>query len=116
VEKHNAHAQNGHGDASHGGSHGGSLKSYVTGFVMSIVLTIIPLVIVMNGLLSKTAATIVILLMALLQFFVQLVYFMHIKDEEKPRYNVMSLIFGGIILLTIVGGSIWIMANNVVAK
>jgi len=117
VDKQHAHAQTGHeqGGDSQGGHHGGSLKQYVTGFLLSIVLTIIPLVVVMNGLLSKTAATLVILLMAALQFVVQLVFFMHIKDEEKPRYNFMALILGLVILLTIIAGSIWIMTFNVVA-
>jgi cytochrome o ubiquinol oxidase subunit IV len=93
----------------------GSLKSYVIGFLLSIVLTIIPLVIVMNGLLSKTASTVLILGMAALQFVVQLVFFMHIRSEEKPRWNVMALLLGLVILITIIGGSIWIMTYNAVA-
>ncbi len=99
------------------GAHGshGSLKSYVTGFVLSIVLTIIPLVVVLNGLLAGTAAVVVLLGTAVLQFAVQLVYFMHLKEEEKPRYNFMTLILGLVILVTIVAGSIWIMTYNQVA-
>ncbi|WP_341280440.1 cytochrome o ubiquinol oxidase subunit IV [Paenibacillus sp. FSL H8-0537] len=101
---------------SHSPSHEthGSMKSYVIGFVLSIILTIIPIVIVMNGMLSKQLTVIVILIMAALQFVVQLLFFMHLRDEEKPRYNTMALIFGLVILLTIVAGSIWIMAYNVV--
>ncbi|OMF29087.1 cytochrome o ubiquinol oxidase subunit IV [Paenibacillus sp. FSL H8-0548] len=95
-------------------SHGGSMKAYVIGFLFSIILTIIPLVVVMNDLLNKTATTVLILVMAILQFIVQLVFFMHIRDEEKPRYNLMALIFGLVILLTIVAGSIWIMTYNTV--
>ncbi|MBD2871618.1 cytochrome o ubiquinol oxidase subunit IV [Paenibacillus arenilitoris] len=109
MDKHNTQARDGHG------SHGGSLKSYVIGFLFSIVLTIIPLVVVMNDLLSKTATIAVILVMAVLQFLVQLLFFMHIRDEEKPRFNLMALIFGLVILVTIVAGSIWIMTYNAVA-
>ncbi|RUT30576.1 cytochrome o ubiquinol oxidase subunit IV [Paenibacillus zeisoli] len=100
----------GHEHAS-GESHG-SLKSYVIGFIFSIVLTIIPLVIVMNGLLNKTQTVITIMIMAVLQLIVQLFFFMHIREGEKPRWNVMTLIVGIIIVLTIVGGSIWIMSFN----
>jgi cytochrome o ubiquinol oxidase operon protein cyoD len=96
-------------------SHGGSLKSYTIGFILSIVLTIIPLVIVMNHLIGKQGTTVIILLFAFLQFVVQLIFFMHIRNEEKPRYNLMALILGLVILLTIVSGSVWIMMNNVVA-
>jgi cytochrome o ubiquinol oxidase operon protein cyoD len=93
----------------------GSLKSYVTGFICSIVLTIIPIVVLVNNWLEGLGSTIVFLAAALLQFIVQLVFFMHLKDEEKPRYNLMSLLLGIFIVLLIVVGSIWIMMYNMVA-
>ncbi|GIP39510.1 cytochrome o ubiquinol oxidase subunit IV [Paenibacillus sp. J31TS4] len=96
-------------------SHGGSFKSYLIGFLLSIVLTIIPLVVVLNDMMSRNATLIVILAMAVLQFLVQLFFFMHIRDEEKPRYNLMTLILAVVILLTIVAGSIWIMTYNMTA-
>ncbi|MUT67901.1 cytochrome o ubiquinol oxidase subunit IV [Paenibacillus sp. NEAU-GSW1] len=92
----------------------GSMKSYVIGFLLSIVLTILPLVVVMNDMMSRTATVVFILIMAALQFIVQLFFFMHIREDKKPHYNVISLIFGLVILVTIVGGSIWIMAYNVI--
>ncbi|NOV02984.1 cytochrome o ubiquinol oxidase subunit IV [Paenibacillus planticolens] len=104
----------------HTNSHGnhnahGSLKSYVIGFALSIILTIIPLVVVMNHMLNKTGTLVLILLMAILQFGVQLFFFMHVKEGENAHWNIMALIFGLIILVTIVAGSIWIMTYNTVA-
>ncbi|MCU6790669.1 MULTISPECIES: cytochrome o ubiquinol oxidase subunit IV [Paenibacillus] len=96
-------------------AHGGSLKSYTIGFILSIVLTIIPLVLVMNHMLNTTATLVIILLIAVLQFAIQMIFFMHIKEEQKPRYNLMALILGLVILVTIVSGSIWIMTYNAVA-
>lgn len=97
----------------HGDHHNhGSLKSYVIGFVLSIVLTIIPLVLVMNQMMEKTATVVTIMVMAILQFVVQLFFFMHIREGEKPRYNVHTLILGLVIVLTIIVGSIWIMMFN----
>ena len=93
----------------------GSLKSYVIGFLMSLVLTAIPLIVVLNDLLEGKAAMLVLLGSAVLQFVVQLFYFMHLKEEGKPRYNLMVLILGLFIVLTIVAGSIWIMTYNKVA-
>ncbi|SFM14459.1 cytochrome o ubiquinol oxidase operon protein cyoD [Paenibacillus sp. 1_12] len=95
--------------------HGGSLKSYTIGFILSIVLTIIPLVLVMNHMLNATATLVIILLIAILQFAVQMIFFMHIREEQKPRYNLMALILGLVILVTIVSGSVWIMTYNTVA-
>lgn len=100
--------------ANSGEAHG-SLKSYVIGFVLSLVLTAIPLLVVLNDWLEGTAAVIVLLGAAVLQFVVQLVFFMHLREEEKPRYNLMVLLLGITILVFIVGGSIWIMAYNQVA-
>mgnify|MGYP001361004154 CR=1 FL=1 len=99
----------------HQAAHHGSLKSYVIGFVLSIVLTIIPLVAVMNKLLTGPSLIVLILAMAVLQFAVQLFFFMHLKEGENARWNIMALILGLIILLTIVAGSIWIMTYNTVA-
>lgn len=91
------------------------MKSYVIGFALSIILTIIPLVAVMNHMMGRTGTLILILLMAILQFVVQLFFFMHVREGENARWNIMTLIFGLIILITIVGGSIWIMTYNQVA-
>jgi len=88
------------------------MKSYTIGFVLSIILTIIPIVVVVNDLLSTTATVVTILIMAILQFVVQLVFFMHLKEEGNPRYNLVSLVLGLVIVVTVVVGSIWIMLNN----
>jgi cytochrome o ubiquinol oxidase operon protein cyoD len=98
----------------HGESHG-SLKSYVIGFLFSIVLTIIPIVVLMNDWFEGNGNTMIFLVAATLQFIVQLVFFMHLREEEKPRYNLMSLLLGIFIVLLIVLGSIWIMMYNMVA-
>lgn len=104
------------GNGTHGGHGGegghGSLKEYVVGFALSIILTIIPLLVVLNGWLKGTAAIIVLLGAAALQFVVQLLFFMHLREERGPRYNLMTLILGLVVVITVVAGSIWIMTNN----
>ncbi|MCM3786314.1 cytochrome o ubiquinol oxidase subunit IV [Neobacillus mesonae] len=109
AEQHN-HAHDSH-------ENHGSFKSYVIGYILSIVLTIIPLIVVLNDVFSKQVNTIIILIMAALQFVVQLFFFMHIREGEagKPKWNAMGLILGLLLVLTIVVGSLWIMMNNQVA-
>jgi len=94
----------------------GSLKSYVTGFILSIILTIIPLLLVTNHAFSKGVLVTAIITMAVLQFVIQLVFFMHIRESEKPRYNVFALALGIVFVITIVIGSIWIMTFNSVVQ
>lgn len=90
----------------------GSIKAYIIGFIFSIVLTVIPLCLVLNHMLAKTALVVSILLAAVLQFVIQLFFFMHIRDGEGPRYNVMALILGIVFVFTIVAGTTWIMTFN----
>ncbi|MFD2331321.1 cytochrome o ubiquinol oxidase subunit IV [Cohnella sp. GCM10020058] len=111
AQHHDTHAS--HGADAHE-SHG-SLKSYVIGFVLSLILTAIPLILVLNDIVTGNAADVVLLGTAVLQFVVQLFFFMHLKEEKKPRYNLMTLLLGLVIVVTIVAGSIWIMKYNMVA-
>lgn len=105
TEAHGSHEA--HGSGSHG-----SVKSYVIGFVLSIIFTIIPLAAVMNHWLNKTGTIALIMAMAVIQLLIQLIFFMHLKEEEKPRYNLMALLVGTLIVVTVVAGSIWIMTYN----
>jgi len=111
-----SHGSHGHGQG-HGGHEGGhgSLKSYVIGFLLSIVLTIIPLVVVMNDMMSKNGTIVLILILAVLQFVVQLWFFMHLKEGENAKWNIAALLFAVLILVVVVAGSIWIMTYNTVA-
>ncbi|GGE50507.1 cytochrome o ubiquinol oxidase subunit IV [Pullulanibacillus camelliae] len=90
----------------------GSTTSYIIGFVLSILLTILPLWLVVNHVLNRTALIVTIMIMAALQFLIQLLFFMHIRESEKPRYNVLAIILGIVFVITIVGGSAWIMTFN----
>lgn len=96
--------------------HHGSIKAYVIGFILSLILTIIPLMLVLNHMMGKTALTVSILIAAVLQFVIQLFFFMHIREGEGPRYNAVALILGIVFVMTIVIGSIWIMEFNSVVQ
>jgi cytochrome o ubiquinol oxidase subunit IV len=92
--------------------HHDSPKQYIIGYILSLILTILPMVLVFNHMMSTTPLIITILAMATLQIFVQLFFFMHVNEGEKPAYHVMALILGAVFAVTIIAGSIWIMAFN----
>lgn len=87
--------------------------TYSIGFLSSVVLTIIAYAIVVNDAFKNiwTPATIalVLSLLAIFQLVVQLLFFLHLGEEAKPRWKLMSFIFAFIILGIIVIGSLWIM-------
>lgn len=87
--------------------------SYAIGFISSVVLTLLAYSIVMHDVFTDywTPSVLAIILagLAVLQLVVQLVFFMHLGDEPKPRWKLMSFIFAFLILGIIVFGSLWIM-------
>jgi cytochrome o ubiquinol oxidase operon protein cyoD len=86
-----------------------SAKPYIIGFIYSLILTIIPLVLVFNEMLDKVALIVSILLIACVQFLVQIYYFMHLKENENRFYIILTLAFGIVVVVTVVGGSAWVM-------
>jgi cytochrome o ubiquinol oxidase operon protein cyoD len=49
--------------------------------------------------------------LALAQFGTQLYFFLHLGRETKPRWKLLVLAFMVMIVLILVGGSLWIMKN-----
>ncbi|MDH2436378.1 cytochrome o ubiquinol oxidase subunit IV [Pokkaliibacter sp. MBI-7] len=101
------HHSHGSGGASHG-----SMKSYVSGFILSIILTLVPFALVMfPGLATPVTAVIVMVIMAIAQVLVQLVFFLHMDSSSEQSWNVMAFAFTILIAVILIGGSVWIMYN-----
>lgn len=91
------------------GADHGTYASYITGFILSILLTIIPYYIVVYMELSTGIKTISIVLLALAQLFVQLVFFLHLNTRSEKGWNFLSFIFTMLVVIILIGGSLWIM-------
>jgi cytochrome o ubiquinol oxidase operon protein cyoD len=87
------------------------LRSYILGFISSIVLTLASYFLVVNQSLNRTTLIAIILVLALVQFTLQLVYFLHLGTERKPRWKFLVFTFMVSVVLILVIGSIWIMDN-----
>ena len=89
----NSNNNHGHGGAAqgHGGAAHGSVKEYVWGLIWSIVLTVIPFALVMSGTLSNPITLAIILLCAVAQIFVQLVFFLHMILFDKGSGRSMCI-------------------------
>lgn len=93
-----------------GAAHG-SVKSYMTGFILSVILTLIPFWMVMKGSASPTIVLGTIVVTAVVQILVHLVYFLHMNSKSDEGWNLTAFIFTLIIIAIVVIGSIWIMWN-----
>jgi len=89
----------------------GSLTTYVTGFSLSLVLTLIAYMAVSRQLLSKDILVGTIIILAVAQLVVQMVFFLHLGSESKPRWNITAFLFMLMVLSILVFGSLWIMHN-----
>lgn len=95
----------------------GTKKTYLTGFLLSLALTLIAYIAVTRHVDSHhTIFTDEFLMiwvgtLAICQLVVQLVFFLHLGRESKPRWNLTVLAFAAMVVLILVGGSLWIMWN-----
>lgn len=91
--------------------------SYITGFVLSLALTLVAYMLVsahVNGghaVLSHRFIAVAVIILALTQFVAQLVFFLHLGREQRPRWNVYALLFTVLIVFVLVVGSLWIMTH-----
>ncbi len=87
------------------------MHNYISGFILSISLTLAAYFIVVNRLLSGWDMMLVISGLALIQLWVQLIFFLHLNHEKGPRWNFGVFISTVGIILIVVIGSLWIMQN-----
>lgn len=90
----------------------GSVRSYTIGFIASLVLIAAAFWIAEHpNMLPQQLLLGSIFVLAITQLVVQLIYFLHLGREEKPRLNLMVFSFMLMVVGIIVGGSLWIMSN-----
>lgn len=84
-------------------------QKYTTGFILSVILTLVPFWIVMQDLAEGWTLVLLLMMFAVAQLFIQLVYFLHLGDEQKPKWQQTSFVFAMFFVVVLVIGSIWIM-------
>lgn len=86
-----------------------TLAKYSIGFLLSLAVTLAAYVLVVRDLASGMTMLVTLTGLALLQMIIQLVYFLHLNEEQRPRYRVISFVFMFAMLLIVVVGTLWIM-------
>ncbi|HUC20924.1 MAG TPA: cytochrome o ubiquinol oxidase subunit IV [Candidatus Polarisedimenticolaceae bacterium] len=89
----------------------GTLTTYVIGFVLSLALTLEAYALVINHVLSGSWLLAAIMATAVVQLMVQLIFFLHLGSESKPKWNLVVFLFMLMVLFILVLGSLWIMHN-----
>ncbi|HWU03475.1 MAG TPA: cytochrome o ubiquinol oxidase subunit IV [Novosphingobium sp.] len=99
-----------HGHDDHGPAFHASLRDYVVGFILSVILTAIPFWLVMSGAIADhQTAGLVITAFAAVQIVVHMVYFLHMSGKVEGGWNLLALIFTGILVMILLSGTLWVM-------
>jgi len=84
---------------------------YITGFALAIVLTIASFWVSGTNFIYGPALAVALLVLAVAQMGIHLVFFLHITTDPDNTNNVMALAFGVLVVCLVVFGSIWVMTH-----
>ena len=88
-----------------------SLLSYFIGLTLAAGLTAASFYCAGSGVIWTPAIPVALVVLAIAQMGVHLVFFIHITTGPESTNNVLALAFGVLIVFLVIAGSLWIMAN-----
>lgn len=90
---------------------GPRILGYVVGLGLATLLTAVSFLIASTDLVWEPSIPVAIIVLAIAQMGVHLVFFLHITTGPDNTNNVLALAFGLLIVFLVVGGSVWIMSH-----
>jgi cytochrome o ubiquinol oxidase subunit IV len=91
--------------------HTASLLSYTVGLGLALVATAASFIVAQTDLLWPPGAAVGLVVLALAQIGVHLVFFLHLGSGPDDTNNILALAFGVLIVFLVIAGSLWIIAN-----
>ena len=86
------------------------LRAYLIGFALSVVLTAVPFILVARH--NDARLTLwALIVCAIVQMVVHLRYFLHLGLRGQHRDDLQLVLFTILILLILIGGTVWILNN-----
>jgi cytochrome o ubiquinol oxidase subunit IV len=98
-------------DLTEGHDVGQAVLVYVVGMALAVLLTATSFYIAGTNLVWKPSIPVALVVLAIAQMGVHLVFFLHITTGADNTNNVLALAFGVLIVVLVLTGSLWIMAN-----
>jgi cytochrome o ubiquinol oxidase operon protein cyoD len=93
------------------GGIGKALGAYLLGLGLATLLTIASFWVVSTHLVYGPGVPVAVLVLAIAQMGIHLVFFLHITTAPDNTNNILALAFGTLIVCLVVFGSLWIMAH-----
>jgi cytochrome o ubiquinol oxidase operon protein cyoD len=88
-----------------------SYLSYTVGLGLAILATIASFIVAQTNLLWPPGIPVGLIVLALAQIGVHLVFFLHLGSAPDSTNNILALAFGVLIVFLVIAGSVWIIAN-----
>jgi cytochrome o ubiquinol oxidase operon protein cyoD len=88
-----------------------SMGIYTIGLALAVILTATSFWVANTSLLWPPGVPLGLIVLAIAQMGVHLVFFLHITTGPDNTNNVLALAFGILIVFLVVAGSLWIMSN-----
>ena len=85
--------------------------SYTVGLGLAILATIASFVVSQTNLLWDPGVPVGLIVLAIAQIGVHLVFFLHLGSGPDHTNNILALAFGVLIVFLVIGGSIWIITH-----
>lgn len=85
------------------------LLGYLVGLALATLITVVAFFISQTTLVWQPSIPIALFVLAVAQMGVHLVFFLHITTGPDNTNNVLALAFGVLIVLLLIGGTVWIM-------
>ena len=87
------------------------ILNYIIGLVVASGLTAVSFYLTRGTLFWAPSIPTALIVLAIAQMGVHLVFFLHITSGPDSTNNILALAFGVLIVFLIIAGSLWIMAN-----
>jgi cytochrome o ubiquinol oxidase subunit IV len=107
LGRHAPHGETAPGDE----GEAGGVWGYLVGLALAILLTTVSFLVARTTLVWEPSIPVALAVLAVAQMGIHLVFFIHITTGSDNVNNVMALAFGVLIVLLVIVGSLWIMAN-----
>jgi len=87
------------------------IRGYLTGFGLSVLATVVAFYLSGTSLVWQPSIPAALIVLAIAQIGVHIVFFLHITTRPDSMNNVMALTFGIFVVFVLIVGSVWIMTN-----
>jgi cytochrome o ubiquinol oxidase subunit IV len=87
------------------------IRGYLVGLALATLITVVAFYIAGTTLVWRPSIPIALMVLAIAQMGVHLVFFLHITTGPESYNNVLALAFGVLIVFVVIVGSLWVMAN-----